>query len=75
LQPPDGGVSQIAVDNVRLINWDQPGCDYLRAGGPVRQSTLSPGVREAAGVPVTASVLPVTAPAALPAGLPGRVDD
>jgi poly-gamma-glutamate capsule biosynthesis protein CapA/YwtB (metallophosphatase superfamily) len=75
LQPPDDGVSQLAVDNVRLINWDQPGCDYLQGGGPIRQSTLSPRVREAAGVPVTASTLPVTAPAALPAGQSARLGD
>lgn len=75
LRPPDDGVSQLAVDNVRLINWDQPGCDYLQGGGPIRQSTLSPRVPEAAGVPVTASTLPVTAPAALPAGQSARLGD
>ena len=68
-------VCQLAVDNVRLINWDQPGCDYLQGGGPIRQSTLSPRVREAAGVPVIESTLPVTTPAALPAGQPARLAD
>ena len=53
LRPPDSGVSQLAVDNVRLVDWDQLGCDYLQAGGPIRESSLSPRVREAAGVPVT----------------------
>jgi poly-gamma-glutamate capsule biosynthesis protein CapA/YwtB (metallophosphatase superfamily) len=67
LRPPNEGVSQLAVDNVRLIDWDQRGCDYLRAGGTIRQSTLPPRTREVPGVAVTAGLLPVTAPPALPA--------
>jgi poly-gamma-glutamate synthesis protein (capsule biosynthesis protein) len=76
LQPPDDGVSQLAVDNVRLIDWDQPGCDYLRAGGRIRQATLKPeDGAEASGVPVTATALPVPAPAALPRGPRPQADD
>lgn len=75
LRPPDEGVSQLAVDNVRLIDWDQAGCDFLRAGGRVRQQTLPPTAPQAAGVSVPATVLPVPAPSALPRGPSARPDD
>ena len=75
LQPPDEGVSQLAVDNVRLIDWDQPGCDFLQAGGRVRQLTLPPTAPRAVGVPVTATALPVATPSALPRGPRGRAED
>jgi hypothetical protein len=76
LRPPDDGVSQLAVDNVRLIDWDQPGCDYLRAGGRIRQATLQPNDgAEASGVPIEATTLPVPAPPALPKGPRPRPDD
>jgi hypothetical protein len=75
LRPPDSGVSQLAVDNVRLVDWDQPGCDYLQAGGPIRQAALPPLAPTSAGLPVTATTLPVTPPPALPVPPPGRGDD
>jgi hypothetical protein len=68
-------VSQLAVDNVRLVDWDQPGCDYLRAGGPVRQAALAPLAPAAAGFPVTATTLPVTRPRTLPVPPPEHGDD
>jgi poly-gamma-glutamate synthesis protein (capsule biosynthesis protein) len=75
LRPPDGGVSQLAVDNVRLVDWDQPGCDYLQAGGPIRQAALPPLAPKAAGLPITATTLPVTPPSALPVPPPGPGED
>ena len=44
----------------------QPGCDYLQAGGPIRQAALPP-LAPRRRAPVTATTLPVTPPPALPA--------
>ena len=67
LHPPEDGVSQLAVDNVRMIDWDQPGCEYTRTGGPAQRMSLAPTRDEPpASVPVRAETLRVAPVRPLP---------
>jgi hypothetical protein len=65
LSPPDKGVSQLAVDNVRLIDWDEPGCDYLRQPALVRNRTLAPEMAAPSAHQIPIARTPVTPPAPL----------
>jgi poly-gamma-glutamate synthesis protein (capsule biosynthesis protein) len=66
LHPPTDGVSQIAVDNLRLVNWDQPGCDYVEVGGTAQRAGLAPTADGPTTAPVVAQDLPVAAVPSLP---------
>lgn len=75
LQPPSDGVSQLAVDNVRMIDWDQPGCDYVQVAGPAQRVSLPPTKYEPpVAVPVVAETLQVDPVPPLPAPAPERID-
>lgn len=68
LAPPSDGVSQLGLDNVRLVDWDQPGCDYVRRGGDGTRTMLPPvgGDTASVAVRVSASTLPAPRVAPLP---------
>ena len=66
LTPPTDGVSQLAVDNVRLINWAEPGCDYVRNPSTVTSPNLPPTGSSGKTVPVNARALATQNVAPLP---------
>lgn len=70
LTPPDSGVDQLAIDNVALVDWTQPGCDYLRTPSTVRDAAVAPVEPDARAVPIEASPIPVSGPRRLPPGPP-----
>lgn len=75
LQPPSAGASQLAVDNVRMIDWDQPGCDYVQDGGTAQRVSLPPTKYEPpVAVPVVAGTLQVDPVPPLPTPAPERID-
>jgi Bacterial capsule synthesis protein PGA_cap len=68
LAPPDRGVSQLAVDDVRLIDWDSRGCDYVRGPVELRSRSLAPAAAPPAASPVAAQRVQGRAPRRLPPG-------
>ena len=73
LSPPEDDVVQAQVDNVRLINFDEAGCDYLDAvTGAVTATRLPPHAPDVDPVSVTATELPAQRPRSLPAPPPER---
>jgi hypothetical protein len=66
LRPPGHGVSQLAVDNVRLVDWDRAGCDYAQDGQPVFAVTLRPEVSGPLVTPVQVRTVAASAPARIP---------
>lgn len=68
LAPPEDDVSQLAVDNVRLVNWDEPGCDYLRETAALTSSALPPERGTPTLVELSVQATPVDRPQPLPPG-------
>lgn len=62
LSPPAHRVAQLAVDNVRLVDWDRPGCDYAQDGQPTYDLALSPTSAGPESTPVPARLVLATAP-------------
>lgn len=73
LRPPEDGVDQALVDNVRLVDFDEPGCDYVRQpAGVVTTTSLPPVSHSSIAQRVAATVIPAEAPSAIPAAPPDR---
>lgn len=70
LHPPAHGVTQLAVDDVSLVNWNEPGCDYLRQPSSLTRTALPPLPAAPRTTPIDAIPVPVTAPTPLPPGPP-----
>ena len=68
LAPPDRGVSQLGIDDVRLVDWDVPGCDYVRGPVELLGRSLPPDAASPAASPVAAEALRGQAPRRLPPG-------
>ncbi|WP_445257109.1 CapA family protein [Nocardioides aurantiacus] len=71
LAPPETGVSQLAVDDVAMIDWSTPGCDYTRTPGAVSDDALAPMSPAPAVTPVQAESLTATAPSRIAPGPEG----
>lgn len=70
LTPPVSGVDQLAVDDVALVDWSQPGCDYVRTSTTVRDAALPPLEASPDVAPVSVTPLDARAPRRLPPGPP-----
>ena len=65
LSPPEDGVSQLAVDDVSMIDWSEPGCDYLRHSATVRDIAIRPHRPRPEATPLALTPVPVSAPASI----------
>jgi hypothetical protein len=72
LAPPSLSVAEIDVDEVRLIDWDEPGCDNVRGGATVTGRALRPEDAAPKLDPVEAHHIGVTPPPPLPPGPEAR---
>jgi len=68
LRPPATGVSQLGIDNVALIDWDQPGCDYVQGAATLELAALPPAAKTPVFTPMEATVVPVEPVGPLPPG-------
>lgn len=68
LPPPSQGVAQLAVDNVALVDWDEPGCDYVDGPARVTRTAAPPLSATPELEPVDVTPQTVSAPAPLPPG-------
>jgi poly-gamma-glutamate capsule biosynthesis protein CapA/YwtB (metallophosphatase superfamily) len=66
LSPPDADVTQVAVDNVRLVDWDRQGCDYAQDGQATYDVALPPASAHPVTTPIPAHRVPATAPVGIP---------
>lgn len=65
LRPVNGQASELAVDDVALVDWDEPGCDYAEGPATVTAQALPPYDAEPAVTPVEAEPVDVRAPLSL----------
>ena len=68
LRSPATGVSQLAVDEVALIDWDQPGCDYVQGSATLELASLPPAAKTPAFTPIKATLVRVEPVDPLPPG-------
>lgn len=68
LAPPETGVAQLAVDDVALVDWTTPGCDYVRTAGAATAEGLAPLSAEPEVTPVAARTLAATPVVQVPPG-------
>ncbi len=66
LAPPQTGVTQLAVDDVRLVDWDEPGCDYVRGPVVLQGAALPPVEADPRATDVAQRATPIKAPDPLP---------
>jgi len=68
LQSPSTGVSQLAIDNVALIDWDQPGCDFVQGSATLELASLPPAASAPAFTRIAATLIPVEPVGPIPPG-------
>lgn len=68
VHPPTKGFSQLAVDDVALVDWDEPGCDYLRGNLTATDVALAPLQPHVVLTPVVARPINVAQPPPLRRG-------
>jgi poly-gamma-glutamate synthesis protein (capsule biosynthesis protein) len=66
LSPPEHDLTQLAVDNLRLVDWDRAGCDYTQDGQATYDVTLRPGPEGPSTTAVQARLLPADVPRHIP---------
>lgn len=70
LSAPEKGVTQLAVDDVALVDWSQPGCDYLRGAAVVTHTAIPPLSPDPTLTPIDADLVSATTPHRIPPGPP-----